>query len=168
MYLHFLTLESSTCNNHFYICKHESTSRWTMFSLESRITWWQKSFKHEHDEYVMTTLLTYQGSEGTQSQGTGRKKTYNHTPWQTLYTLHWLKSVILPLINTNIWQKLINRSFAMLIYQAEIVGPPSIFRSIIHLSIQPTHNSLQEDAHSRISQFLLARALGSNVFYDLW
>lgn len=49
----------------------------------------------------------------------GEKKTYNHTPWQTLYTLHWLKSVILPLINTNIWQKLINRSFAMLIYQAE-------------------------------------------------
>lgn len=98
----------------------------------------------------------------------GEKKTYNHTPWQTLYTLHWLKSVILPLINTNIWQKLINRSFAMLIYQAEIVGPPSIFRSIIHLSIQPTHNSLQEDAHSWISQFLLARALGSNVFYDLW
>lgn len=61
-----------------------------------------------------------------------------------------LKSVILPLININIWQKLINRSFAMLIYQAEYVGPPSIFGSIIHLSIQPTHNSLQKDAHSRI------------------
>lgn len=102
---------------------------------------------------VMTTLLTYQGGKGTQSRGTGRKKNSNHTStplWQTHYTLHQIKSVILPLININIWQKLINRSFAMLIYQAEYVGPPSIFGSIIHLSIQPTHNSLQKDAHSRI------------------
>lgn len=81
------------------------------------------------------------------------KKNSNHTStplWQTHYTLHRLKSVILPLININIWQKLINRSFAMLIYQEEYVRPPSIFGSIIHLSIQPTHNSLQKDAHSRL------------------
>lgn len=98
----------------------------------------------------------------------GEKKTYNHTPWQTLYTLHWLKSVILPLINTNIWQKLINRSFAMLIYQAEIVRPPSIFRSIIRRYSQ--HITACKRMH--IPGFLNfswpARALGSNVFYDLW
>lgn len=128
-----------------------------MFTLENRVTWWQKSFKHEHDEYIMTALRTEEQGE----------KSSNHTPlWQTLYTLHWLKSVILPLININIWQKLINRSFAILIYQAEIVGPPSIFGSIIHLSIQPTHNSLQEDAHSRI--FSISPGQGTCKECFLW
>lgn len=61
--------------------------------------------------------------------------------WQTTFhctqnTLHWLKSVISLLININIWQELINRSFAILIYQTKGVGPPSIFRSIIQLSIK--------------------------------
>ena len=35
----------------------------------------------------------------------------------SLNTLQWLKYVIFPLININIWQKLINRSFTILIYQ---------------------------------------------------
>lgn len=93
----------------------------------------------------------------------------------SLNTLQWLKYVIFPLININIWQKLINRSFTILIYQTMRVWTTINFlRSIIHvhLSIQPNTEQLanlsEEDAQSRIFTISLARALWMLKIYDLW
>lgn len=92
----------------------------------------------------------------------------------SLNTLQWLKYVILPLININIWQKLINRSFTILIYQTMRVWTTINFQ--IHHTCTFVNTGqyrtackfIWKDAQSRIFTISLARALWMLKIYDLW